>query len=131
MNTDPAGECQVKTQFENSHQGTAVDSEKIVLLHGRVCPLTLHPGSRSHCPPSPQAPQGAAPGPPPHVSSSPCPVSIQSLCLCHRLWLGAECGRVGPSGHLATGCYVLRKVQCLPCLPRALMTALDAALIRL
>ena len=96
--------------------------------------LFPHPPTHSrlsHCPPSPQAPQGAAPGPPPHVSSSPCPVSIQSLCLCHRLWLGAECGRVGPSGHLATGCYVLRKVQCLPCLPRALMTALDAALIHL
>ena len=45
MNTDPAGECQVKIQFENSHQVTAADSEKIVLLHGRIYPLTLHPGS--------------------------------------------------------------------------------------
>lgn len=45
MNTDPVGECQVKIQFENSHQVTAADSEKLVLLHGRICPLTLHPGS--------------------------------------------------------------------------------------
>ena len=67
--------------------------------------LFPHPPTHSHslaARPAPQAPWGLPQAPPPHVfSSPPRPVSVQFLCLCQYLWLGAECGRGGPLGHLA------------------------------